>query len=212
MTKGKKAIFLIIAAAGLVSIIMSVYPILMSFFNGGATFVDEASNITIGPDKYIIGKDIDPGVYDVDVLEGRLTFMQRQLSKQDKVLGLRLNKGEHVDVNGKGKIKLSPAGFKQVSMGEDGKYDFPHSGFYQVGKQIPEGEYVIFFTDTGQEKNKDNEKPFVQVLSPKGKILQSYNLKGSGTTTVALKKGQTLEIEKFLFHESTNMIVSLKKK
>jgi hypothetical protein len=166
---------------------------------------DKADEITILKGEYIVGEEINQGQYDVEVLKGKVKFMQRELSIKDKILGLKLNKGEHIIIEGKGEIKLSPSSFQIINRNKSGQYEFSHSGFYKIGAQIPAGEYILRY------KGKiEKEKPFVQILSSKQEVLNTYDFIDKESYEITLEKSDILEVNKYLFFESDSIIITLK--
>ncbi|MBB3908825.1 hypothetical protein [Anoxybacteroides rupiense] len=202
MNKFKLTIFAFIV--GMCSFII-VFPYISDLINNYRT-LKNPEVVTIKSGEYIVGDDIQQGIYDVEVISGKVKFMQRELSAKDRVLGVNLHNGEHVQIKGQGKVKLSPANFESIEMSKSGQYEIHHSGFYEIGLQLPEGEYVLSY-----KGKTDKEKPFVQILSSNNRnVLHTYDFHNKDIYKIPLKKGNILEINKFLFFESDDIVINLK--
>nr|WP_309100365.1 hypothetical protein [Fredinandcohnia onubensis] len=199
MNKFKLTIFILIIA---ITILFLGYPYVKNMTDNNAP-----TTIELVKGNYKVGEDISPGNYDIDVIEGDLTFIQRQLSHNDKILGITLNRGENISLDGEGKVKLTPANFNKLEEIKTNEFHITHSGFYKVDEQLPEGEYLVTYTGLKEE----NEKPFIQVLSSKKDVLKSYQFEKSDSHTIQVKKDQILEVNKFLFVEAKELTIILKK-
>lgn len=164
---------------------------------------DMAKEIKLTKGEFVVGKDINQGLYDIEVVDGEVRFMQRELSKRDKVLGIKLNRGEQVLVEGEGKVNMSPASFNKIDLKSD-KYEINHSGFYKVGLQIPAGKFVLRYSGSVEK-----EKPFVQILSSNREIINTYDFTNKDSYEITLKENDILEVNKFLFFESNSVIITL---
>ncbi|AIM15974.1 MULTISPECIES: hypothetical protein [Neobacillus] len=201
MNKFKCTIFIFIVV--ICSLIIA-YPYITDLINSYKNIDPEEMTIKSG--EYIVGEDINQGIYDIEVISGKIKFMQRELSIKDKILGVKLNNGEHVEVEGKGRVKLSPANFEAIEMSKSGQYEINHSGFYKIGLQLPEREYILSYTGKTEK-----EKPFVQILSSNNRdVLNTYDFQDKESYKVFLKKGDILEINKCLFFESDSIVINLK--
>ncbi|ACJ35151.1 hypothetical protein [Anoxybacillus flavithermus] len=199
MNKGKLAIFLAL-------FFMCIAAFVFQYTN---IFDDnQPKQIVIQSGDYVVGRNMDEGMYDVIVLNGQVKFMQMKMNEGDRWLAVRLRHGEHVHVSGNGKIRLKPSPLEEIERGGDGIYRIKHSGFYFVGRQIPEGEYILTYVSKNAQ-----EKPFVQLLSSNRDVIHTYDFQNSKDKyyKVVCKKGQILEVYKNLFAESKHVLVILKK-
>ncbi|MFB1049997.1 hypothetical protein [Paraliobacillus sp. JSM ZJ581] len=200
MNRIKTIVFILI-----VVIFLSVigYPYLNNFISKDSNM---AKKINVTKGEYVVGKDINQGLYDIEVIGEEVRFMQRQLSDRSKILGIKLNTGEKVMIVGEGKVNMSPASFNKINLKSD-KYEINHSGFYNVGLQIPAGNFILSYSG-----NVEKEKPFVQVLSSKRNIIKTYDFTNKKAYEITLKENEILEVNKFLFYESESLIITLETK
>ncbi|AKS39715.1 hypothetical protein NP92_01900 [Anoxybacillus gonensis] len=199
MNKGKLAIFF-----SIIFICIAVFALrYTNIFDNR-----QPKNIVIQSGDYVVGKNIREGTYDVIVLHGEVKFMQMKMREGDRWLAVQLRRGEHVYVEGKGKVRLKPSRFEKIERGRNDIYQINHSGFYLVGKQIPEGTYIITYTS-----HDIKGKPFVQLLSSNRDVIHTYDFQNSRDKyyKVVCEKGQILEVHKNLFAESKHVVVILKK-
>lgn len=167
---------------------------------------DMAKEINLTKGEFVVGKDINQGLYDIEVVDGEVRFMQRELSDRDKILGIKLNTGEKVIIEGEGKVNMSPASFNKINLKSD-KYEINHSGFYKVGLQIPAGKFILSYSG-----NVEKENPFIQILSSKREIINTYDFTNEKSYVITLKENEILEVNKFLFYESESLIITLETK
>ncbi|MBN8194044.1 hypothetical protein JI667_17995 [Bacillus sp. NTK074B] len=200
MKSYKRIVFLIIVS---VSVVFTGYPYVQSWMGDHN---DKATEIELDRGVYTVGDEIEPGFYDIISQNDHIQFMQRELSKGDKVLGIKLHVDEKISVQGKGAVTLVPASFDKIESTKGNEYVITHSGFYDIGKQLPEGEYQLSYSSETDYK----EQPLVQILKPNGDILHSYYFDGEEQYTIHLKEENTLEVNKFLFTEAQNVEVKLK--
>ncbi|MBU8690440.1 hypothetical protein KM918_24370 [Priestia megaterium] len=207
MTKTKTTIFILIIVA---CIAIIGYPFVKNLIkNDDPLSSNTAEQVTLSKGDNIVGKDLQPGFYDVKASSTKLSFMGIELSENDTLLGQYFDNEEHVIIEGNGNVKLSPAKFNTLSSSKGGKYLIQHSGFYIVGKQIPQGDYKLsYFT---KNKKTVDTKPFIQVL-PKygGNPLQTIQFEKKENYDITLKEGNILQVSKNLFEENNNIVVELK--
>lgn len=167
---------------------------------------DMAKEINLTKGEFVVGKDINQGLYDIEVVDGEVRFMQRELSDRDKILGIKLNTGEKVMIEGEGKVNMSPASFNKINS-KSNKYEINHSGFYKVGLQIPAGKFILSYSGDAEKEN-----PFIQILSSKREIINTYDFTNEKSYVITLKENEILEVNKFLFYESESLIITLETK
>ncbi|MED1440530.1 hypothetical protein P4U24_01590 [Aeribacillus composti] len=200
MNKFKFTIFIFIVV--ICSFIIA-YPYITDFINRYKEV--EPKEMTLKSGEYIVGEDMNQGIYDIEVINGKIKFMQKELSAKDKILGVELTNGEHIGLEGKGKVRLSPANFETIKISKAGQYEIHHSGFYKIGLQLPEGEYILSYAGKTEK-----EKPFVQILSSNREVLNTYDFEDKKNYKIVPKKGDILEINKCLFFESDSIVINLK--
>ncbi|WNB92536.1 hypothetical protein [Bacillus sp. NEB1478] len=175
--------------------------------NQNPALMNSAEQITLKRGDYIVKKDIEPGFYDITALTDNVSFMPFKLSKGDQILGLQLDKNTHVIIEGKGKVKLSPAKFETLKKPEN-EYVIDHSGNYLIGRQIPEGQYKISFNITSNKKIK--EMPFIQLLPGYGKDpIKSLTFEKKSTQDIQLQTGNVLEVHKSMMEEYDHVVITL---
>lgn len=176
--------------------------------NDNPTFMNSAEEITLKQGEYIIGQDLKPGFYDIDSLSDNVSFMPVKLSKGDKIVGQKCEKGTHVYIKGKGTVKLSPAKYKSLAVDNRNEYTILHSGNYIIGKQIPAGKYKITYSN----KNKEIiEKPFIQVLPGYGENpLKSIDFRKKDNDVINVQIGDIFEVHKSLTEEYDDVFIKLK--
>lgn len=176
--------------------------------NDNPSLMNSAEEITLSKGDYLIGHDLEPGFYDVEALSDNVFFMPVKFSKGDQILGQRLEKNSHTFIEGKGKVRLSPAKYEVLTINENNEYVIKNSGNYMVGKQIPEGKYKIsYYVKDGKKVNKN---PFIQVLPGYGEnTLDSTNFQEKDSYNVYLKIGYVLEIHKSLTEEYNGVVFIL---
>lgn len=200
MKSFKITVFLIIV---FVSVAVIGYPYVQSWMGN---HMDKASEIALDRGVYTVGDEIKPGFYDIISQSDHIQFMQRELSKGDKVLGIKLHVDEKVSVQGEGVVQLVPASFDKIESTKGNEYVITHSGFYDIGKQLPEGEYQLSYSSETDSK----EQPLVQILAANRDVLHSYYFEKEEQYTIYLKEENTLEVNKFLFTEARNVEIELK--
>lgn len=173
------------------------------------TFLNSAKEVTLTNGDYMVGKDLNAGFYDIISLSDEVSLMPVKLSKGDKIVGHRLEKNEHALIEGDGKVKLIPAEYDPITLNKNKEYRINHSGKYIVGKQIPEGRYIISYQIIGNEKIKN--KPFVQILPGYGKnTLNSLTFEKKKSYAIELEIGNILEVHKSLMEEYDSVVILLK--
>ncbi|NIK13416.1 hypothetical protein [Alkalibacillus almallahensis] len=205
MNKFKVTIFILLAV---IFVVFIGLPYATNFIGKNESVSpDNAEKQTLQKGEYIVGEDIKPGVYDFKVLKGDITYNSVQLSLGDKVLAQKLTEQEHIVVEGRGSVELSPAKFDPLTLKNDDQYIIDHSGNYKIGTQIPEGEYTLSYTVKGE---KQNEKPFIQVLPEiRGDVLESFQFEKKENYNITLKSNYILEVHKSLFEEYDNVLIKL---
>lgn len=183
MNKGKYAIFIIII---LLFIFIIGVPYIKDFIESKDPLkFNKAKSITLNKGTYIVGKDISPGIYDIEILaKEELQAFGKMLDNGDKLLGFRLSDNEKLYIEGDGSVKFSNASFQKLDKIK-GNYVIKHSGQYIVGKQIPAGKYRVSYVDP---KGELDSAPFIQVSKKIGKeIITSIDINN---------KNQVIQIEK----------------
>ncbi|MEC0348012.1 hypothetical protein [Peribacillus frigoritolerans] len=172
MDKGKYIIFIII-------ILLFVFIIGVPYINDlikskDALKFNDAESITLNNGNYIVGKDINSGIYDIEVLTQEIEVFGKKLDEGDQLLGFKLSDDEKLIINGKGSVKFIKASFDKLKKNNK-QYIINHSGQYIVGKQIPTGQYKVSYSDPKGEISK--QQPFIQVSKKIGKeIITSFNI------------------------------------
>jgi hypothetical protein len=162
----------------------------------------EMKELVIGEGDHIVNKDFASGCYDVEVIEGELTFSGKEVTEGDKLIGQEFYNANHIILIGSGKVKIVPAKYEKITL-VDNCYKIENSGNYIVGKQLEAGTYKLSFI-------KENGKnPFVQILSDKKEIINSYTFEEEDSYEIILKDSNILEINKGLFEEYKNYYILL---
>ncbi|WP_110928209.1 hypothetical protein [Bacillus massiliglaciei] len=178
MDKGKYVIFILI-------ILLFVFIIGIPYINDlikskDALKFNDAESITFNSGNYIVGKDINSGIYDIEVLTQEIEVFGKKLDEGDQLLGFKLSDEEKLIINGKGSVKFIKASFDKLKKNNK-QYIINHSGQYIVGKQIPTGQYKVSYSDPKGEISK--QQPFIQVSKKMGKeIITSFNINNKNQT------------------------------
>lgn len=193
MTRHKRWLFIFIV------VVLSLF-LVYSLFLSKTKLTLENRNRTDNPAKeiilsqgdYKVGKDIKPGYYDIICIDGKISFSNIWMYKKEKLLNQPIEDNTLITIEGQGKLKFIPAKFSPVSKGHQ-SYIIQHSGYYLVGKDIPEGFYqFIMSKNSGLEAigiylfsdlNSDNNSEIYELT--KAKRIQN----------VKLDKGNLLDIE-----------------
>ncbi|MFH0346686.1 hypothetical protein ACHADS_09005 [Bacillus vallismortis] len=195
MDKGKYAILLIII---LLFIIIICVPYIKDFVKSADPLkFNDAESITLNNGDYIVGKDINSGIYDIEVLTKEIEVFGKKLDEGDLLLGFRLSDNEKLIINGNGRVKFSKASFDKLKKIKK-QYIINHSGQYIVGKQIPTGTYKVSYRDPKGELNRN---PFIQVSKTIGKdIITSFNINNKNQM-IKLENNNILLIAKTMDQE-----------
>lgn len=102
-----------------------------------------AKGVILEEGKYIVGKDIKPGVYDIICISNKGEYWTSKFDKGERLVGKQLFKNNEFDII-KGNFKLVPTSFQPLKINENGNYELIFSGMYTIGKEVPEGKYKIF--------------------------------------------------------------------
>ncbi|WP_141603786.1 hypothetical protein [Terrilactibacillus laevilacticus] len=205
MNNFKKIVFIIIA--GVFVFAFGGSYIINTIKKSNPRVLNSAESITLSSGTYTVGKDVKPGFYDIESLNGKIHFSAYVLNKGDKVLNNELYDQSKINVEGKGKVKLSPSKVNAIHLNK-GKYAIIHSGYYIVGKQIPKGSYTLSYST----KDKDNidEKIFVQKLKElRGNPLNVYLFKHKNRYKINLENGNVIQVIKTLKDDQMDIIINL---
>lgn len=99
-----------------------------------------ASYIVIESKDIVVGKDIEPGYYDIKALEDKAEFSGRKMRKNTKLHAVPLWENNRFSI--KGEVEFSPSKFEGVKQDENSLI-IRNSGYYVVGEEIPEGDYIL---------------------------------------------------------------------
>ncbi|MFE0507540.1 hypothetical protein ACWF7H_21450 [Peribacillus butanolivorans] len=99
-----------------------------------------ASYMVLESQKIIVGKDIDPGYYDIKALENESDFFGDKMHKDTVLHAMPLKINENFSI--KGKFEFKPSEFEKVER-KNQKLIIKNPGYYVVGAEIQEGDYVL---------------------------------------------------------------------
>lgn len=185
-------------------IVVVVFSLLFPTLRSNNMTIKDSEVLTKG--DYEIGKDLAPGAYDIEVLEGSVVFSGRELTQEDNLKGLNYTNQEHIIITGTGKVLLSKAKFASLTHNELGNYVIKHSGLYKIGEQIKSGEYIISYTV--QNNQSIEEKPYIQILNESDhSAIESFEV--IDQYKVNLNESDLLQVNKTLFEENDDIIVIL---
>ncbi len=201
MDRSKYIIFGVII---LIPLLVIVYPLIHDSINKNSTSI--ITTITLPKGEYVAGKDLDTGYFDIEALNNNVSFNSVPLNKGEYILGEKFEKSEHIIISGSGKIKLTKAKFAPLKK-DNGVYKILYNGFYQSGKQLPEGIYEL-----RRQTENTTTQPYVQILSEKGDIVKAYQINSHVTYQIELKKYSVLEVRDILHHNNGNDLLLLKPK
>lgn len=156
--------------------------------------------------EYKVGEDVPEGNYDV-TFSGSPIFQGKEFGQQDEVNAMPFLEGELLYVEGEGKVHLAPARFEKLQLMDGQRYSITHSGFYQVGRQLGAGSYILRF-------NGDKEKvgaAFAQIIDAEKTVLETYSFQDKAEHPVELEEGMLLQIEKNPLKENNGLEIILEK-
>lgn len=206
MTKTKVGIFIALAV---ITLLFFLVPKGVKYIkNQDPELLNAAESVKLQSGEYTVGKDIKVGIYDMQVTKGSLSYFGTKLSKGNKLVGMELLDDNKIYFEGSGEIELTPAEFTPIKPSDD-IYTIEHSGSYEIGKQIPVGEYSLTYI---ADKN-SSEKPFIQI-SPyyADDARVDIQFENKDTYDITLKSGEILTVKKKKSEELDNMDVLLEKK
>lgn len=206
MTKTKAGIFV---ALVVITLLFFLVPKGVKYIkNQDPELLNAAENVKLQSGEYTVGEDIKVGIYDMQVTKGSLSYFDTKLSKGDKLVGMELLDDNKIYFEGSGEIELTPAEFTPIKP-SDGIYTIEHSGSYEVGKQIPSGEYSLTYT----ADKKSSEKPIIQISpSYADDARVDIQFENKDTYDIDLKSGEILTVKKTKSDELDDMEILLEKK
>ncbi|PZF91128.1 hypothetical protein C1903_01775 [Listeria ivanovii] len=206
MTKTKVGIFIALAV---ITLLFFLVPKGVKYIkNQDPELLNAAESVKLQSGEYTVGKDIKVGIYDMQVTKDSLSYFGTKLSKGDKLVGMELLDDNKIYFEGSGDIELTPAEFTPIKPSND-IYTVEHSGSYEIGKQIPVGEYSLTYI---ADKN-SSEKPFIQISpSYADDARVDIQFENKDTYDITLKSGEILTVKKTKSEELDNMDVLLEKK
>lgn len=195
----KRWVFLILLA---VTILVAAAPIIEKRL-AKEDLVEEA---VLQQGEYKVGEDVPEGSYDV-TFSGSSIFQGKEFGRQDEVKAIPFLEGELLYVEGEGKVHLTPARFEKLQLMNGQRYSITHSGFYQVGRQLGAGSYILHFNG---DKEKDGAA-FAQIFDAEKTVLETYSFQDKAEHTVELEEGTFLQIEKNPLKENNGLEIILEK-
>ncbi|WP_048627472.1 hypothetical protein [Listeria ivanovii] len=206
MTKTKVGIFIALAV---ITLLFFLVPKGVKYIkNQDPELLNAAESVKLQSGEYTVGKDIKVGIYDMQVTKGSLSYFGTKLSKGNKLVGMELLDDNKIYFEGSGEIELTPAEFTPIKPSDD-IYTIEYSGSYEIGKQIPVGEYSLTYI---ADKN-SSEKPFIQISpSYADDARVDIQFENKDTYDITLKSEEILTVKKTKSEELDNMDVLLEKK
>lgn len=206
MTKTKAGIFI---ALVVITLLFFLVPKGVKYIkNQDPELLNAAESVKLQSGEYTVGEDIKVGIYDMQVTKGSLSYFDTKLSKGDKLVGMELLDDNKIYFEGSGEIELTPAEFTPIKSSDD-IYSVEHSGSYEVGKQIPSGEYSLTYT----ADKKSSEKPFIKISpSYADDARVDIQFENKDTYDIDLKSGEILTVRKTKSEELDDMDILLEKK
>ncbi|MDP1419574.1 hypothetical protein Q8G35_14300 [Peribacillus simplex] len=99
-----------------------------------------ASYKVVESQKIIVGKDIDPGYYDIKALDNEAEFFGDKMHDNAVLHAVPIHMNGNLSI--KGRVEFKPSEFeKKEKKGQ--KYIIKDPGYYEVGTEIQEGNYVL---------------------------------------------------------------------
>ncbi|WP_342603252.1 hypothetical protein [Peribacillus sp. FSL E2-0159] len=99
-----------------------------------------ASYKVLESQKIIVGKDIDPGYYDIKALDNETEFFGDKMHKNAVLHAVPVHMNGNLSI--KGKVEFKPSEFENVER-KGQKYILEKPGYYVVGEEIQAGNYVL---------------------------------------------------------------------
>ncbi|MFD2616031.1 hypothetical protein [Terrilactibacillus laevilacticus] len=194
MSRNKKilAAFLIIVFIG----VFSYHYVIERFAVSSLTRTEgrnPAHQKILGSGNYVVGKGIDQGYYDIQVIEGNLVVSGDELEANNTLHAIPYWNNNKIWITGKGKVEFSPSSFSRLKK-EDDHYIISESGYYVVGSEIPSGKYQIILTDSTIPVD-----VFIDIKNNKNesyKSIQWDKKKKAHSHILYLKKGFQLYVDK----------------
>lgn len=112
----------------------------------------------IGSKNIVVGKEIEPGYYDIIALEGHSEFFGRKMRENTTLHAVPLWENNRFFVAGK--VELVPPVFGSAIQDENSLI-IKNSGYYVVGEEILEGDYILM------KPEDDTCKVFVDIKNEK---------------------------------------------
>ncbi|PJN87841.1 hypothetical protein [Bacillus sp. mrc49] len=99
-----------------------------------------ASYKVLESQNIIVGKDIDPGYYDIKALDSEAEFFGDKMHKNAVIHAIPFYGNSKMSINGK--FDFKPSEFKKV-VKKNQQIIMKDPGYYVVGTEIPAGNYVL---------------------------------------------------------------------
>ncbi|EUJ21263.1 hypothetical protein PGRAN_14183 [Listeria grandensis FSL F6-0971] len=139
-------------------------------------------------------EDLNPGDYDVTVVDGNVIYGGAQLAVGDTKFAQPAFDGEKFSIEGSGKVIFEPAKYKKLEPASEGVYRIYHSGYYKIDAQIPAGRYEVTYVARDPDVDKELD-PLVQTTKNHD-IQEGIAFDSKGKHYINLRKGEVLEVFK----------------
>lgn len=146
--------------------------------------------------EYVVGKkgkDLQPGFYDVRVLNSdKANFAGWNLNEKDKLHAIHFSNNNKFGIF-EGQVELTPSTFQKLEKVDD-YYTISHSGYYVVGAEIPVGKYEFILDGNTVPLN-----TFIDVEFQGKETRQSIqwdNKKNARANSINLKKDAIIYVDK----------------
>ncbi|MBC1936422.1 hypothetical protein HCA69_08600 [Listeria grandensis] len=157
-------------------------------------FMIKPEKVTLSAGEYTVGKDLNPGDYDVTVVDGNVIYGGAQLAVGDTKFAQPAFDGEKFSIEGSGKVIFEPAKYKKLEPASEGVYRIYHSGYYKIDAQIPAGGYEVTYVARDPDVDKELD-PLVQTTKNYD-IQEGVTFDSKGKHYINLRKGEVLEVFK----------------
>jgi hypothetical protein len=147
-----------------------------------------AQHTVVSSGQLVVGKDIHNGYYDIETKADTAVFDEIKIQKGEILHAIPLQENEKHMINGE--LTFSPADFSKLES-KKGTMRISHSGYYEVGSEIMEGNYHFVLPDRNSPVD-----IFIDIKDKKGSVttLQWDQATGEKSNNIKLLKGYKVYI------------------
>ncbi|MCI1881612.1 MAG: hypothetical protein LKI94_05425 [Sporolactobacillus sp.] len=192
---GRKKLFWLIAAALLAFVGWRIYGIWWSaqdhpsWYHARDRNPAKALTIETPADLTVGSKRFPEGFYDLTIERGTVDTDVGTLKQGQMLRNYFFHEQTTVNFGGKGRIKLTPARFTQLTF-KNNRYPLKNQyGNFTAGKELPAGNYNVAFICRSPQA-----ELMVQTFVSDNEINETHYLKSGKSIAVSLKRSATLQL------------------